>query len=68
MLLNKLYKKKLYLRSLLIVSGYENKEFSIHNGISFKKILITNNMIGHKLGEFFFTKKRPIFKAKKKKF
>ena len=68
MLLDKLYKKKLYLRSLLIVPGYENKEFSIHNGISFKKILITNNMIGHKLGEFFFSKKRPIFKAKKKKF
>jgi len=38
MLLDKLYKKKLYLRSLLIVPGYENKEFSIHNGISFKHV------------------------------
>jgi len=61
MLLDKLYKKKLYLRSLLIVPGYENKEFSIHNGISFKKILITNNMIGHKLGEFFFYEKTSYF-------
>lgn len=68
MLLNKLYKKKIYLRSLLIIPGYENKEFTIYNGNFFKKILITKDMIGHKLGEFFFTKKRPIFKAKKRKF
>jgi len=61
MLFDTLYKKKLYLRSLLIVPGYENKEFNIHNGISFKKILITSNMIGHKLGEFFFYKKTPYF-------
>ena len=68
MFINKLYKNKFCSRSLLIIPGFENKEFSIYNGKSFKKILITKDMIGHKLGEFFFTKKRPIFKAKKRKF
>ena len=63
-----IHKNKCYFRSFLIIPGFENEEFSIHNGKSFKKIRITKDMIGHKLGEFFFTKKRPIFKAKKRKF
>ena len=40
--------------------------FMIHTGNSFRKLTIKSNMIGHKLGEFAPTRKKPIFKKKKK--
>lgn len=55
------------LRYLPILPGYEDKIFSIYNGKIFIQLKITKDMIGHKLGEFIFSKKRPIFKSKKKK-
>ena len=58
---------KTQLRHLIILPGYEDKIFSVYNGKIFIQLKITKDMIGHKLGEFIFTKKRPIFKAKKKK-
>lgn len=54
-------------RSLLILPFFEDMIFFIYNGRIFKRIKITKEMIGHKLGEFFFTKKRPVYKSKKKK-
>lgn len=67
MLIKNLFKTKFYNRSLKILPSFENKIFFIHNGKVFIQIRITKEMIGHKLGEFSFTKKRPIFKSKKKK-
>ena len=31
--------------------------FEVHNGKEFKKVLVTEDMVGHKLGEFSETKK-----------
>jgi len=31
--------------------------FDVHNGKIFNKVFITESMVGHKLGEFSFTKK-----------
>lgn len=67
MVFKNLFNTKICDRSLLILPFFEDKIFYIYNGKIFKRIKITKEMIGHKLGEFFFTKKRPIYKSKKKK-
>jgi small subunit ribosomal protein S19 len=36
----------------------------IHNGKKFFNLTITEDMIGHKLGEFSLTRTRPIHKVK----
>jgi len=41
--------------------------FLVHNGQRYVKVNVTNEMIGHKLGEFVATRKRHIFKKGKKK-
>lgn len=44
-----------------------NETVNIYNGKSFSAITITDEMIGHLLGEFVFTRKKFIFKKKKQK-
>jgi ribosomal protein S19 len=39
----------------------------IHNGKEYQEIIVTEDMIGHKLGEFVFTRAKFSFKKKKKK-
>ena len=38
----------------------------VHSGKTFVKLNITNEMIGHKVGEFVSTRERFVFKKKKK--
>jgi small subunit ribosomal protein S19 len=38
----------------------------IHNGRSYMEINITEDMIGHKFGEFSYTRVKNVFKKKKK--
>lgn len=38
----------------------------VHSGKTFVKLSITNEMIGHKVGEFVPTRERFVFKKKKK--
>lgn len=66
-MLEKLFSNKIYKRSLVILPSFEDKTFFIYNGKIFIQIRITKEMIGHKFGEFVFTKKKPVFKSKKKK-
>lgn len=40
---------------------------SVHSGKIFIKLSITDEMIGHKVGEFVPTRERFVFKKKKKK-
>jgi len=54
-------------RSSLIVPSFIGKTFYIHNGKNFLKLLITEDMIGKKLGEFSPTRKNFTFKKKKLK-
>lgn len=52
-------------RNSTIIPCFVGNFFKIHNGKTFSKIQITENMIGKKLGEFSPTRK--IFSFKKKK-
>lgn len=44
-----------------------NKTVFIHNGKTYKKLLITREKLGYKFGEFAFTKVKAKTKEKKKK-
>ena len=39
-------------RACTIVPEFIGKNFSIHNGKNFIKLYVTEDMVGHKLGEF----------------
>ena len=54
-------------RSSTIIPGFIGHFFNVHNGKTFSKIQITENMIGRKLGEFSPTRKKFSFKKKKLK-
>ena len=43
---------KTWSRRSTIVPDFVGYTFSIHNGRSFVSVFITENMVGHKLGEF----------------
>ena len=53
---------KVYNKSLVILPEYINHFISVYNGKTFTKLKITNKMVGFKLGEFLYTKKRHIYK------
>lgn len=44
-------------RNSVILKDFVGLTFHIYQGCKYNKILITNNMVGHKLGEFSFTRK-----------
>ena len=58
---------KTFVRNIKITSKIVGYTFMIYNGNSFRKLIIQTNMIGHKLGEFSPTRKKPSLKKKKKK-
>jgi small subunit ribosomal protein S19 len=39
-------------RRSMIVPDFVGHTFSVHNGKSFTTVFVTENMVGHKLGEF----------------
>jgi len=53
-------KKKIrtQLRDIIIVPRLVGLTISIHNGKTFNDILISHNMIGHRLGEFSLTRQK----------
>ena len=54
-------------RSSEIMPWFLDKTVKIHNGKKLTSLQITNEMIGHKFGEFSFTRVKNIYKNKKKK-
>ena len=55
-------------RKALIMPEFVGYTFEIHNGKIFIKVFITENMVGHKLGEFSITrnfKKHGVISGKK---
>ena len=56
-----------YFRKSTIVPQFIGLTFNIHNGKTFSKVKITEDMVGKKLGEFSPTRKRFSFKKKKSK-
>ncbi len=53
-------KKKIrtHLRDLVVVPRLVGKTIEIYNGKSFQEVILTADMIGHRLGEFAHTRKR----------
>ena len=43
---------KTWSRSSLVTPDFVGKTFGVHNGKQFVPVYITENMVGHKLGEF----------------
>ena len=43
---------KTWARDCTIIPEFVNHNFLVHNGKDFKKVNVTENMVGHKLGEF----------------
>ena len=43
---------KTWARACTIVPEFVGKNFAIHNGRTFMKLYVTEDMVGHKLGEF----------------
>ena len=53
--LNK-FSKNINQRSLIINSSMINNSVNIHNGKEYKLLELDKLMLGHRLGEFFFTR------------
>ncbi len=49
---------KTHKRDLIVIPQMLGVEFAIHRGNSFEILNITNDMLGHYVGEFVFTRKR----------
>ena len=47
---------KTWARSCTIVPEFVGHTFLVHNGKSFLRTYVTENMVGHKLGEFALTR------------
>lgn len=47
---------KTWSRACTIVPDFIGHTFSVHNGKGFHQVLVTDNMVGHKLGEFAITR------------
>ena len=54
-------------RQSMILPQHVGSLFGIHNGKGWISIKVSEEMIGHKFGEFATTRKKPIHKTNKKK-
>jgi ribosomal protein S19 len=61
------YKKTAISRTSEILPTFLEKTFEVYNGKKYVEILVTEEMIGHKFGEFSATRKKFSFKKKKSK-
>lgn len=43
-------------RACTVVPEFVGHNFAIHNGKTFQNVFVTEAMVGHKLGEFAFTR------------
>lgn len=53
-------------RNTTIVPEYVERTLKVHNGKTWAEVTVKEEMIGHKFGEFSFTRKRFSFKKTKK--
>ncbi len=55
--ISSLDKSSIYERDSTILKEFVGLELNIHNGLTFYPLSIKEDMVGHKFGEFVFTKK-----------
>ena len=65
--LKKNHNRKVWSRRSIILPENIGEQFYIHNGKNFVSLRISEEMVGHKFGEFALTRKKPIHKTSKKK-
>jgi small subunit ribosomal protein S19 len=58
---------KTWSRASMIVPEFVGETIAVHNGKTFVPVLVTENMVGHKLGEFAPTRNFRGHGGKKKK-
>ena len=51
-------KIKTHFRDLVIVPRLVGRRIEVHSGKAFQEVFVVSEMIGHRLGEFAFTRKR----------
>lgn len=59
--------QKIWSRRSVILPQFVGKQFLIYNGKTFIPLKVNPDMVGHKMGEFATTRKKPIHKVKNKK-
>ncbi|KAL5341622.1 hypothetical protein BJX70DRAFT_358473 [Aspergillus crustosus] len=52
-------------RAATILPNFVGLKFSVHNGKSYQDLMITEEMVGRKLGEYVATRKRFTYKQSK---
>jgi small subunit ribosomal protein S19 len=60
-------KLKVWSRRSMVLPHFVGKNFLIYNGKIFVPLKVSEEMIGHKFGEFATTRKKPVHKLNKKK-
>jgi len=58
---------KIWSRGSVILPAFVGKTVEVHQGKNFVRLLVTEDMIGHKFGEFALTRKACDHKKLKKK-
>jgi len=57
--------QKIWSRRSVVLPSFVNTTVSIHNGKTFISVKVTEDMVGHKFGEFATTRRKPHHKKKK---
>jgi len=52
-------------RSSQILSDFVGFSFQVHDGRTYRPVNVTEDMVGHKFGEFSYTRQRYSYKKKK---
>ncbi len=60
-------KEKIWSRRSVILPQFIGKKFFIYNGKIFISLKVSEEMVGHKFGEFASTRKKAVHKKKIKK-
>ena len=62
---SKRFRIKTMSRSSQITKDFIDISFMVHDGRDFRPIIVTEDMVGHKFGEFIYTRQRYSYKKKK---
>lgn len=58
---------KIWSRRSVVLPHFVDNTFTVHNGKSFIPIKVSEEMVGHKFGEFAVTRRKPLHKSNRKK-
>ena len=62
---SKKFRIKIMSRGSQILSDFVDLSFMVHNGRDYRLVTVTEDMVGHKFGEFAYTRQRHSYKKKK---